>query len=88
MQRLRSILGFATPPLETRHRASGLNTRFNGGQLTFADYVAQTRDMIGKVRAGASADDLKKNTGKNSRGQCAVRTEAGCRLPARAEKNL
>ncbi len=55
-----SILGVATPHLETRHRASGLNSRFNGGQLTFADYVAQTRDMIGKVRAGASADNPEK----------------------------
>ncbi len=60
MQRLLRVLGVATAQLETRHRASGLNTRFNGGQLAFADYVAQTRDMIGKVRAGASADDLEK----------------------------
>jgi len=60
MQRLCSILGVATAPLEARHQTSGLNTRFNGGQLAFADYVAQTRYMIGKVRAGASADDLEK----------------------------
>lgn len=60
MQRLRNILGVATSPLETRHRASGLNTRFNGGQLAFADYVAQTRDMIGQVRAGADADNPEK----------------------------
>lgn len=38
------------PPLEKRHEPSGLNGRFTGGKLSFADYVAQTRDMIRTVR--------------------------------------
>ena len=45
----------ATPPLEARHRASGLNSRFNAHQLSFADYVSSSHDMIRKVRAAAVA---------------------------------
>ena len=50
----------ATPPLEKRHRPSGLNSRFhgsqlaNGSRLAFADYVARTRDMLYRVHAGAA----------------------------------
>ena len=47
-----------TPPLEARHQPSGLNSRFNGARLTFAEYVARTRDML--VRAHAGAADLEK----------------------------
>jgi len=60
MQRLRSVLGVATPPLEVRHQPSGLNTRFNGGQLAFADYVALNRDMIFKAHAKLGDVDLEK----------------------------
>ncbi len=49
-----------TPLLEARHQPSGLNTRFNGGQLAFADYVARTRDMLGKARSRLGAADLEK----------------------------
>ena len=48
------------PSLGARHQASGLNTRFNGGQLSFAEYVAHSREMIARVRAGASAISLEK----------------------------
>ncbi len=48
----------ATPPLEARHRPSGLNSQFNGGRLAFADYVARNRDMLSRVHAGAA--DLEK----------------------------
>ena len=44
-------------PLEARHKASGLNTQFNGDQLTFADYVARSRDMIKETH---SAVDIAK----------------------------
>ena len=48
----------AIPPLEARHRPSGLNSQFNGSQLTFADYVARNRSMLGRAHAGAA--DLEK----------------------------
>jgi len=43
-----------TPPLEARHRPSGLNSRFNGERLVFAEYVARDRDMLRKAHAGAA----------------------------------
>jgi esterase/lipase len=60
MQRSRSILGLAAPPLEARHRPSGLNTRFNGSQLPFADYVALSRDMLRKAHSALGDSDLEK----------------------------
>jgi esterase/lipase len=48
----------ATPPLEAQHRPSGLNSRFNGGRLAFANYVARNRDMLSRAHAGAA--DLEK----------------------------
>jgi esterase/lipase len=50
----------ATPPLEARHQASGLNTQFNGDQLAFADYVASSRAMIAKTRAGLNPTEAEK----------------------------
>ncbi|MDO8261963.1 MAG: alpha/beta fold hydrolase [Gallionella sp.] len=60
MQRSRSILGLAAPPLGARHRPSGLNTRFNGSQLPFADYVAFSRDMLSKAHSALGDTDLEK----------------------------
>ncbi|HSM99358.1 MAG TPA: hypothetical protein VLS47_10130, partial [Gallionella sp.] len=48
----------STPPLEARHQPSGLNSRFAGRQPTFAEYVAQTRDMLARAHAGCA--DLEK----------------------------
>jgi len=48
----------ATPPLEARHRPSGLNSHFNADRLAFADYVARNRDMLGRAHAGSA--DLEK----------------------------
>ena len=50
----------ATQALEARHRASGLNSRFNGGQLEFADYVASHREMIAEARLDMSASNQEK----------------------------
>jgi len=50
------LFGAATPPLEARHHASGLNSLFNGDQLSFADYVLKNRDMIRKIRSAADSD--------------------------------
>jgi esterase/lipase len=46
------------PPLEARHRPSGLNSHFNGDRLPFAAYVARNRDMLNRAHAGAH--DLEK----------------------------
>ena len=50
----------ATLPLEARHQGSGLNTQFNGGQMTFSDYVARSRAMIAKTHSGVSVAELDK----------------------------
>jgi esterase/lipase len=44
----------ATPPLEKRHQPSGLNSRFNGERLMFAEYVARNRDMLKRAHDGAA----------------------------------
>jgi esterase/lipase len=49
MQSLRSILGSAAARLEARHQPSGLNTKFNGSPSVFSDYLARTREMLGKA---------------------------------------
>lgn len=51
-------VGAATLRLEARHYVSGLNSLFNGNQLSFAEYVSTTRDMIRKVRAASYPDNL------------------------------
>lgn len=60
MQRCRTTIKTAIPLLEARHQTSGLNTRFNGGQLPFADYVALNRSMIAQAHSGKSASELEK----------------------------
>ena len=56
----------ATPPLGARHQPSGLNTQFNSGQLTFSDYVADSRAMITKVRSGSNVTELEKVVNGNA----------------------
>ena len=46
--------------LETRHQTSGLNTRFNGDGLAFADYVTQQREMIARTHSHVPPDHLAK----------------------------
>ena len=66
MQRCRTTIKTAIPLLEARHQTSGLNTRFNGGQLPFADYVALNRSMIAQAHSGKSASELGKTVDGNS----------------------
>ncbi len=56
----------ATPPLEARHQPSGLNTQFNSGQLSFSDYVAESRAMITKARSGSNVAELEKVVNGNA----------------------
>jgi esterase/lipase len=51
-------------PLEVRHRPSGLNLRFNGERLAFAEYVALNCDMLRRAHAGAA--DLEKRVDGNA----------------------
>ena len=44
----------AAPPLEARHQPSGFNTLFSGSRLGFAEYLAQTRYMLGKAHGGSA----------------------------------
>lgn len=60
MQRLKVIPQSVTAQLAARHQPSGLNSRFNGGQLAFADYVAHHRQMIAQARAASGASRLEK----------------------------
>jgi esterase/lipase len=55
-----------TPPLGARHQPSGLSTQFNSGQLSFSDYVAESRAMITKVRSGSNAAELEKVVNGNA----------------------
>jgi len=54
----------ATPRLERRHQPSGLNSRFNGDRLAFAEYVARNRYML--VKANTGADHLDKKVDGNA----------------------
>ena len=60
MQRSRSAVGPTKPQLEARHRPSGLNFRFNDRQLTFADYVARSREMLSKAHSALGETELEK----------------------------
>ncbi|HUW76081.1 MAG TPA: alpha/beta fold hydrolase [Gallionella sp.] len=49
----------ATPRLERRHQPSGLNSRFNGDRLAFAEYAARNRYMLVKAHTGSDHLDKK-----------------------------
>lgn len=66
MQQLRNAMRSAAPLLGARHQPSGLNIRFNGGQLVFADYVALSRDMLGKAHSALGTANLEKIVGGNA----------------------
>ena len=51
MQSLRSIFGSTAAQLEARHQPTGLNSFFKGEATTFAEYVAQTREMLGRAHS-------------------------------------
>ena len=52
--------GTATQQLEARHHVSGLNSRFNGNQLEFSDYVLLNRKMIAQARSGLTSANQEK----------------------------
>ena len=60
------VINAGTPTLETRHLSSGLNSTFNGAQLTFAEYILQSRDMVRKVRSVNSTIGLSQAVEGNS----------------------
>jgi esterase/lipase len=60
VQQSRDAMDLAAPSLEARHKPSGLNSRFNGNGLPFADYVAMSREMLTRAHSALGATDLKK----------------------------
>lgn len=66
MQHLEGNLGVAASPLEARHRASRLNSRFHGGGGDFAQYISEMRDMIARVRSAEDAVQLQKTIAGNT----------------------
>ena len=61
MQKQEAFFSNSTPPLEARHFASGLNSRFKADPLSFTEYVATTRDMIRKVRVAGHPEQASLN---------------------------
>ena len=53
-----SLADIASPHLARRHQPSGLNATFRGGELSFADYVALTRDMLRDAHAKLATSEL------------------------------
>lgn len=74
MQRLRNILrriaqpsfGYSQAGLEQRHQPSGMNTVFNGEGLSFADYVADTRDMLREAHNKLGTADVPRRVEGNA----------------------
>ena len=48
------------PQLEARHHPSGLNSRFEGEGLPFAEYVAHTRDMLRRAHSKPDVANLER----------------------------
>lgn len=64
MQRSQGVLDAAT--LAARHLPSGLNSVFNGGRESFADYVAGTRAMLVKAHTSLGTIDLEQRVDGNA----------------------
>ncbi|OGP13559.1 MAG: hypothetical protein A2052_01090 [Deltaproteobacteria bacterium GWA2_54_12] len=54
------------PPLEARHRPSGLNSRFAGDGLPFADYVARSREMLALAHARLGSSEAERRVAGNA----------------------
>lgn len=62
----RPVLSEPTRALAARHRPSGLNSVFNGGQADFADYVTETRAMLRKSYADLGLPDAERRIDGNA----------------------
>ena len=60
MQQEKTIPDGTMPLPGARHQPSGLNTHFNEGHLSFADYIAHSREMINRAHARLGAANLEK----------------------------
>lgn len=60
MQNPAGVCTNSTPPIEARHHASRLNSKFTGEQLSFSNYVLACRDMIRITRSKISVINLNK----------------------------
>jgi esterase/lipase len=52
--------------LEARHRSSGLNSRFAGDGLSFAEYVARSREMLAQAHARSGGSDAERRVEDNA----------------------
>lgn len=52
--------------LETRHHPSGLNSRFAGDGLSFAEYVAQSREMLALAHARLDSSGAERRVAGNA----------------------
>ncbi len=50
------------PTLDARHRPSGLNSQFHGGQPDFSAYIADTRQMLYEARSRIETPDTLKHS--------------------------
>ena len=66
MKNRESVSKSVTPALEARHFSSGLNSKFNGAQLSFAEYILQCREMVRKVRSATPVTGLNQAIDGNS----------------------
>jgi hypothetical protein len=66
---LPALLDIASPQLAQRHQPSGLNSAFRGEGLSFADYVALTRDMLRNAHTKLGTPDIEKVTQTSRRGR-------------------
>lgn len=54
------------PLLEARHRPSGLNNRFAGDGLSFAEYVTQSREMLALAHARLGSSEAERRVEGNA----------------------
>jgi len=54
------------PQLEARHHPSGLNSRFEGDGLPFADYVARSREMLALAHARLGSNEAERRVEGNA----------------------
>jgi esterase/lipase len=78
---LPALLDIASPQLAQRHQPSGLNSAFRGEGLSFADYVALTRDMLRNAHTKLGTPDIEKVIAGNLPFALKPRVADGIRQP-------
>jgi esterase/lipase len=66
MKNREGVSNAVRPALGIRHLSSGLNSKFKGASLSFAEYILQCREMVRKVRSATSNISLNQAVDGNS----------------------